>query len=355
MNRFALLSLIALLSLTACTSPTASIDADEPTTTDESFDLAALAKGATGSFGNILGTPAESCNESSFRPSIYPLYAGQKSDAGTVAISTDGDQLLVTFDTNETADLLEVHVNVYTDAASVPTKRPAPGRAPYKSENLYRDAYTVAIPLSDLLSPADVLCDQTFFVIAHAALTTDETGNEANAGETAYAGGIENPGKGAWFYVAQYGDFCGCVTEQCATVGDLLAGQYQDIGTMTISQDGTDLLVTYELDWTNPATGELYPLGELAIYVFTDTADLSGNRPTPGKAPYKVGLTELDGATSWTVRIPMAELGDSDTYYVVAKTTVNGETTYGGILDETGINVGGAKAWWYYLAFSPCN
>lgn len=355
MRLYFFLLTFVLMTATACTSPTAPIDADEPDSAAFASDSIFAAKGGSSAFGNMKGEAATSCNEANFRPYTYTLWAGQSHEAGLVTISTDGQNLNVTYDTNETADLSEVHVNVYTNADSVPTKRPAPGRAPYKASSLNADTHTVTIPLSDLGVSDSSLCSTTFYVIAHAALTVDATGNTANAGETAYSGGIKTPGKGAWFYVSEYGNFCDCVSAECSVTGDLLAGQYQDIGTMTITEDGDDLLVTYDLDWINPSTGELYPLGELAIYVFTDPADLSGNRPVPGKAPYKVSLEELAGATTWTVRIPKSDFGNTDTFYVVAKTTVNGETTYGGLLNETGINVGGARAWWYYLTFVSCD
>lgn len=346
---------LALLAFSACTGPTSPLDKEGPETFLETGDDFFAAKGGATAYGNPQGEAAAECNEYNYRPYTFTLWAGQSHEAGVVTVSTDDDNLMVTYDTNDTADLEEVHVNVFTDASDVPDRRPPPGRAPYKAENLGLDSYTVVIPLSDLLDPGDILCDQTFYVIAHAALTSDETGSDENAGETAYSGGNNNPGRGAWFYVSEYGNFCDCQTDDCTAEGDLLAGQYNDIGTITVTQDGSDLLVSYELDWIDPATNDPFPLGELAIYVFTDPSDLSGGRPNPGHAPYKVSTAELDGASSYTVRIPLSDFDGACPLYVVAKTTVNGETTYGGLLGETGINVGAPGPWWYYLEFSCCS
>ncbi|MDE2995187.1 MAG: hypothetical protein OXT73_00400 [Bacteroidota bacterium] len=359
MKRTPLLLLLGLF-LAACSSPTSSLDTEDAAVeSSELFAPFGAKKGDT-AYGDPLGQPAEECNDANYRPFTYTLWAVQSNDAGTVTVSTDGDNLLITYDTNETADLEEVHVYMYTDAADVPDRRPAPGRAPYKAENLYVDAYTVSVPLSDLLSGGDVLCDQTFYVIAHTALTTDETGSNENAGETAYSGGNNNPGKGAWFYISEYANFCDCQTDECVVGGDLIAGQYNDIRSITITEDDTDILITYEITEIDPATGQPYPLGELQIYVFTDPAELDpslypGGRPTPGQAPYKVSADDLDGASTYTVRIPKSDFDGACPLYIAAKTTVNGETTYGGLLGETGIGVGAPGAWWYYLTFGCCS
>lgn len=127
----------------------------------------------------------------------------------------------------------------------------------------------------------------------------------------------------------------------------LWAGQSNDAGTVTVSTDGEMLFVAYD-------TNETADLEEVHVYVFTDPSDLTGDRPNPGHAPYKVGTDLLDGASSYSVRIPLADFGEACPLYIVAKTTVNGETTYGGLLGETGINVGAPGPWWYYLTLDCC-
>ena len=140
---------------------------------------------------------------------VSMLWAGKTSDAGTVTISNDADNYYVEYNTNGTGDLKGVHVYVWTDAGQIPTKRPAPGRAQFKVDNLYTDSYTVTIPRFDY--PGEVV-----YISAHAALVTDAAGDDGaddgastNGGEGAYAGGANYPngfpnGKGAWWGYVTY-------------------------------------------------------------------------------------------------------------------------------------------------------
>ncbi len=334
----------ALVVLAGCSDGALTSGLQDETTGTEVF----ASKGATtSSFGNPLGEPSE-CS-GNYRSRSYELLAGQKKSAGFVNVSTDGNFLYVTYDTNETADLKEVHVNVYTKATDVPTKRPAPGQAPYKAQNLFLDSYTVSIPLSDFNLQGADLCGFTFYVIAHAALTVDETGSEANAGETAYSGGNNNLGKGAWFYISEYTVGCDC-TAACISEGDLIAGQYSDIGSVVISDDAENIYVTYttEGDWL---------LDQVHVYVYSDVSQLPANRPAPGQAPYKA---ENLGVQEFVVVIAKADLARSCPVIVVPHASVysisgGSETAYGGILGETDINVGGRGAWYYYQEFACCS
>ena len=51
----------------------------------------------------------------------YTLWAGKTNDAGTVTVTNDDDNLYVTYNTNGTADLGEVHVYVWDDLADIPS------------------------------------------------------------------------------------------------------------------------------------------------------------------------------------------------------------------------------------------
>ncbi|WP_372643824.1 SdrD B-like domain-containing protein [Ancylomarina sp.] len=171
----------------------------------------------------------------------YTLYAGKTNNAGTVVISNDGDYLYVSYNTNGTADLGEAHVYVWTDQSEIPTKRPAPGHAPYKAEDINADNYTFMIPLSDF--GTSEVCGSVFYVSTHAALVADGTlgddaddGNsDSNDGETAYAGGLNTPdgfpkSKGAWWgYVTYtvdcYYDISGTVFEDADNSFDLESGE----------------------------------------------------------------------------------------------------------------------------------
>ncbi len=129
----------------------------------------------------------------------YKLWAGKHNDAGVVRIWTDNTNLYVQYDTNETADLLEAHVYVWTSLSQIPTKRPAPGQAPYKA-TINADSYTFVIPLSKYFSDP---CGHTFYISTHAALTGDaQSGSQQNAGQTAYSGDstcFDGTTGGAWW------------------------------------------------------------------------------------------------------------------------------------------------------------
>lgn len=163
----------------------------------------------------------------------YTLWAGKHNDAGTVTITNDDDNIYVTYNTNETADLGEVHVYIWDDLSQIPSKRPSPGHADYVAENINADSYTVVMP-------ADISCGSTFYISTHAALVGndtdgDEAGSGDNSGETAYAGGADAPDcfdgqKGAWWGYATYTVECfynisGTVYEDGDNSGDMEAGE----------------------------------------------------------------------------------------------------------------------------------
>ncbi len=182
-------------------APTA---ADDIATSGD-LDITSLAKGtASTSYDANAGTGTwAGFNESTDNPTYgsysFGLWAGKTGDAGTVTITNDNSFLYVTYTTNGSADLGEVHVYVWSSTSQIPDKRPAPGQTPWKAENINANSYTMAIPV-------DVACGSTFYVSAHAALVNDgDGGDNTNAGETAYAG--SNPfvnGKGAWWGFVTY-------------------------------------------------------------------------------------------------------------------------------------------------------
>ena len=134
---------------------------------------------------------------------VFDLWAGQDNNAGTVTVSNDNEFFYITIDTNTTADLEEVHINVYEALEELPAKRPAPGQAPYSAKEIYADSVTVQIPVTELADMED------YYFVIHEALVADAVGSgdgESNAGETAYAAG-DDPnydGRGAWFYAVGY-------------------------------------------------------------------------------------------------------------------------------------------------------
>ena len=137
----------------------------------------------------------------------YGFWAGQDNDAGTVTISNDQDNFYIEIDTNGLADIQEYHIYAYSSTSELPTKRPAPGLAPFVAEAVNADATIVSIPFSFFGATVDTA--GSYYFIIHAALSEDAGGSTGGslAGETAYAAGPDTPsfdGKGAWFYVVGY-------------------------------------------------------------------------------------------------------------------------------------------------------
>ena len=140
----------------------------------------------------------------------------------------------------------------------------------------------------------------------------------------------------------------------------LWAGQTQDVGTVEVTNDATNVYVTYTLT----APGATF--GGLHLWVGNDLNNLpktkTGN-PEPGQFPYKADAT---GLTTYKFTIPLAGLSITDItgacpldLNVVAHAEVNNvphtdgstsnETAFGGDHDgPTG------SRWWYYAIYHLC-
>ncbi len=193
----------------------------------------------------------------------YTLWAGKHNDAGTLTVTNDEENLYVTYNTNASADLGEVHIYVWTDAAVIPSKRPAPGHADYVVEGINADELTVTIP-------ADLSCGSKFYISAHAALVANATADDepavgSNAGETAYAGNAASPAyydsqKGAWWSYVAYTATCFYdVNVSVSFTGSC-------IGDNVLSLNGT----TLDLSGAGTATFEHLPAGDYGLTVTTN-------------------------------------------------------------------------------------
>ena len=140
---------------------------------------------------------------SGFEAYEYELLAGQSIDAGTVTITTDGEFFTITV--NGLSIISDVHVYVYAEGDALPTKRPVPGQAPYKLENVNDTTASLDIPVGDGAA-------YTFAI--HVAFTDVENDTTGVAGETAYAADQDAVfnGKGAWFYLVAF-NVVECVEE----------------------------------------------------------------------------------------------------------------------------------------------
>lgn len=141
-------------------------------------------------------------------------------------------------------------------------------------------------------------------------------------------------------------------------VWELYAGQTTDVGSVTVSNDNTNIFVTYALDTAN------YPsatFGMLQVWVGTNLTlmpQAANGQPIPGQFPYK---HDASGLTTYQFVIPIADLnltGDpcGTSFYVVTHAEVDGvsegtETAFGGC---TGVNIAEPGRWWYYCTYTIC-
>lgn len=126
-----------------------------------------------------------------------------------------------------------------------------------------------------------------------------------------------------------------------STTYTLWAGQTIDAGTLTVSNDATNLYVNYTTTGT---------FGTLHLWVGTDWTLLPVNpqgTPVPGQFPYHFDAT---GLNTYTFTIPLSGIPYyskcGDVIYVVAHAEVGSETAFGGNIPGTG-----TPRWYYYAAY----
>lgn len=104
------------------------------------------------------------------------LIAGQHIDAGWVTVDTNGFGITVTYNTTDGWVLEETHLYVGTE----PPRKSAPGRFPYKHEELggvTSDSYFVS------LDELEVECGVTIYLATHAVVSKPGEGSETAWGE----------------------------------------------------------------------------------------------------------------------------------------------------------------------------
>lgn len=151
-----------------------------------------------------------------------------------------------------------------------------------------------------------------------------------------------------------------CGTTTC----DLWAGQTIDVGSVTIENDGSNLYVTYKLDYPGACFGILH------MWAGNDLTNLPTNPqgiPVPGQFKNADGGAEFDasGLTEYTFTIPFSELNLVDLsnpcnaqIYVVTHAEVDMNCD-GNASDESafGCNIpGSGPRWWFYGTYIiKCN
>jgi len=150
----------------------------------------------------------------------------------------------------------------------------------------------------------------------------------------------------------------GIAQATCApTTWQLTAGQTIPVGTVTVTNDATNLYVTYTLTYPGATFGTLH------LWVGSDLTNVPANPngiPVPGKFPHQANAS---GQTSYMFTIPLVNLNIQDIrdvcnqiLYVVAHAEVKmpdgkNETAFGG---PNGINIKEPGRWWYYGAYTLC-
>jgi hypothetical protein len=140
------------------------------------------------------------------------------------------------------------------------------------------------------------------------------------------------------------------------TTWNLIAGQTIDVGSVTVSNDATNLYVTYKLDYPGAYFGTLH------LWAGSDLTNVPSNpqgTPIPGQFPYHY-TPPNQTTTEYTFSIPLASLGIQDvttvcglrlfvvTHAEVNNVNGNNETAFGGDKPGTG------PRWWFYGEYFIC-
>jgi hypothetical protein len=131
--------------------------------------------------------------------SCVTLFAGQTIDAGSVCTTVEGDDLVITYTTDNGWELTEAHAWVGEDLAEMPqtpTGNPKIGNFPYNSGDITgATTFSFNVPLASLGS--ECVCDLSYIVAAHAALRKDD-GMGGYETQTGWADGSPIVNRGSW-------------------------------------------------------------------------------------------------------------------------------------------------------------
>jgi len=147
----------------------------------------------------------------------------------------------------------------------------------------------------------------------------------------------------------------------CDVSYPLIAGQHDTVGTITVSNDATNLYVTYTLTDTGCTFGTLH------LWAGNNLLNLPTNPqgiPVPGQFCQADGgaCFNASGLTTYTFTIPFSDLNIVDVsaacgsaLYVFAHAEVNcggsNETAWGG---NNGVNIETPGRWYFYAVYNIC-
>ena len=300
------------------------------------------------------------------------LFAGQTTNAGTVTVGNDANNLYVTFTTTGGWELQKTHLHIGDTLTPVPVNKggnPVIGNFKYQTPHSPRvTAYTYTIAKRDL----SLDTNQSVVIAAHAEVVKVDASGNVIASETGWASGTRFTDRGSWATYFSY-IWQDCVadklvetktetafayngTEEGAcfldldldnngtgdfnrwgwTVGPLAEGEYTfeiyaaagkcdlgkgtNVGTLTVSYTAGTATVTYNMQGTNPMTGVAYNLVEAQLYVGNDILPKNNGVYTVAPGQYPDIADELKAALTKTFVVEDLT-GD---IYVVAHASVAG-------------------------------
>jgi len=302
------------------------------------------------------------------------LFAGQTTNAGTVRVANDANNLYVTYTTTGDWKLQQTHLHVADSLAGIPQTRtgnPRIGNFAYQTAHSpLVTTYTYTIPKPALSLDAN----QSMVIAAHAVVVRVDGSGSVIASETGWAAGQPFTQRGSWATYFQYiwqdckvdppvetatqtafaysattgtcfldldldadarGDFnrwgwtIGPLHENAIYSFDLYAGAGRcdtskgtHVGTVTVDYFNGTAKVTYRMSGVlNPVTRVVYSMVEAQLYVGPEIlpTDVNGEfTVAPGQYPDVAGELKNVASKEFTVT------GLSGAVYLVAHATVAG-------------------------------
>jgi len=155
----------------------------------------------------------------------------------------------------------------------------------------------------------------------------------------------------------------GRAQDECVpTVWNLTAGQYTDVGSVTVTNDDVNVYVTYTLDYPGATFGELH------LWIGNDLKNMPATKngtPIPGQFCQADGGACYDatGLTTHTFTMPLSELSLVDVneacglpLYVVTHAEVDTDGVPGEPTETAfgGDTPGPGPRWWFYGIYTIC-
>lgn len=330
----------------------------------------------------LVATPVQAGGALCGTPKTGILYAGQTTNAGSVVVGNDADNLYVTLTATGGWLLNKTHVHAADSLVGIPVNKagnPQIGTFRHQAPHVPPVAtYTYTMPRASVSPDVNV---NAVVAAAHAELVKLDGAGAVAAAETGWGEGRRFTERGSWGTYMEYtwqacaspppasqtetafarllpaastnaadGDPVTCFLELDLnrdgvgdfnrwgwTNGALAAGTHSfdlhagagrcdpakgtKVGTLTVDYDGSTATVRFQASGKHPLTGLDYKLQETHLYVGSEVMPKNKlGEPTAAPGQYPTIHGELKGVTSDSYSIS----GLSGPIYVVAHATVSG-------------------------------